>query len=143
MMKEQPRFVGEIMSKDVVTLEEDATLENLDESMRTLRFRHMPVVDGKRLIGLISQRDVLRVSASTLLPAGHKQTEFLTKKFAVRDVMTRDVQTVRAETPLGDAARLMLRGKVGCLPVIDAENKLVGILTEADFVKLSAALFPK
>jgi CBS domain-containing protein len=57
--------------------------------------------------------------------------------------MTRDVQTVRAETPLGDAARLMLRGKVGCLPVIDAENKLVGILTEADFVKLSAALFPK
>jgi CBS domain-containing membrane protein len=57
--------------------------------------------------------------------------------------MTRDVQTVRAETPLGNAAQLMLRGKVGCLPVIDADNKLVGILTEADFVKLSAALLPK
>jgi len=143
MKNEQPRFVGEIMTRDVVTLEEDATLENVDESMRALRFRHIPVVDGKRLIGLISQRDVLRASASTLLPAGHQQTEFLTKKFAVRDVMTRDVQTVRAETPLGNAAQSMLRGKVGCLPVIDADNKLVGILTEADFVKLSAALLPK
>jgi CBS domain-containing protein len=143
MINEQPRFVGELMSRDVVTVEEDATLENLDESMRTLRFRHMPVVDGKRLIGLISQRDVLRVSASTLLPAGRKQTEFLTKKFAVRDIMTRDVQTVRAEMPLRDAAQLMLQGKVGCLPVIDAENNLVGIITEADFVKLNAAQLPK
>jgi len=143
MMNEQPRFVGEIMSRDVVTLEEDATLENLDESMRTLRFRHIPVVDGKRLIGLISQRDVVRTSASTLLPGGRQQTEFLTRKFAVRDIMTRDVQTVHGETPLRDAALLMLRGKLGCLPVLDAENDLIGILTEADFVKLSAALLTK
>jgi CBS domain-containing membrane protein len=50
---------------------------------------------------------------------------------------------VRAETPLGNAAQSILRGKVGCLPVIDADNKLVGILTEADFVKLSATLLPK
>jgi CBS domain-containing membrane protein len=57
--------------------------------------------------------------------------------------MTRDVQTVHGETPLRDAALLMLRGKLGCLPVLDAENDLIGILTEADFVKLSAALLTK
>jgi CBS domain-containing membrane protein len=133
-------FAHEIMSKDVVTLEEAETLEFVEESMRALRFRHMPVVDRGRLVGLISHRDVLRVSASSLLPESQQQTKYFAKKFLVRDVMTRNVATVHPDTPLLEVASLMQKGKLGCVPVVEGENTLVGIITEADFVDLCARL---
>lgn len=139
-MHDTPRFASDIMSKDVVTLEESETLEFVEESMRTLRFRHMPVMDRGRLVGLISHRDVLRVSASSLLSNGEQQTHYLAKKFFVRDVMTRQVATVNRDTPLLEVATRLRKGKLGCLPVVDAENTLVGIITEADFVDLCMRL---
>jgi CBS domain-containing membrane protein len=139
-MQDTARFAADIMSKDVVTLEEAETLEFVEESMRALRFRHMPVMDRGRLVGLISHRDVLRVSASSLLPEGQQQTRYLAKKFLVRDVMTRDVATVKPDTPLLEVASRMRKGKLGCVPVVDGENTLVGIITEADFVDLCVRL---
>lgn len=142
-MKDVPRLARDIMKKDVVTLEERESLENLEEAMRAMRFRHMPVVDGKRLIGLITQRDLLRVSASTLLPARREQHELLTKRFTVGEIMMRDVQTVGPDTPLAEVARTMRRSKVGCLPVVDRDNTLAGIITEADFVELCESLLAR
>jgi CBS domain-containing membrane protein len=139
-MHDTPKFAADIMSKEVVTLEESETLEFVEESMRVLRFRHMPVMDQGRLVGLISHRDVLRISASTLLPEGPRQTQYLAKKFLVRDVMTRNVATVHPDTPLLEVAARMRKGKLGCLPVVEGENTLVGIVTEADFVDLSMRL---
>jgi len=139
-MHDTPRFAADIMSKDVVTLEESESLEFVEESMRALRFRHMPIVDRGRLVGLISHRDVLRVSASSLLPEAEQQTRYLTKKFFVRDVMTRNVATAHPDTPLLEVATLMRKAKLGCVPVVDGENVLVGIITEADFVNLSVRL---
>ena len=142
-MNHWPKFAAEIMTSEVVTLEENDNLTFLDESMHALRFRHLPVVDGKRLIGLVTQRDVMRVSASSLLPASRQQTALLTRKFLVRDVMARNVQTVRPDTPLAEVAKLLWQKKVGCLPVVEGENTLVGIITEADFVRLFAQFFQK
>jgi CBS domain-containing membrane protein len=139
-MHPTPRFAADIMSKDVVTLQESESLEFVEESMRALRFRHMPVVDRGRLVGLLSHRDVLRVSASSLLPRGQEQTRYLSKTFLVRDVMTRNVATAHTDTPLLEVASLMRKGKLGCVPVVDAENKLIGIITEADFVDLCVRL---
>ena len=142
-MKDLPRLARDIMKKDVVTLEERESLENLEEAMRAMRFRHIPVVDGKRLIGLITQRDLLRVSASTLLPARREQHELLTKRFTVGDIMMRDVKTVGPDTPLAEVTRTMRRNKLGCLPVVDGDNTLVGIITEADFVELCEHLLTR
>jgi CBS domain-containing membrane protein len=139
-MYDSPKFASDIMTKDVVSLEESETLEFVEESMRALRFRHMPVMDRGRLVGLISHRDVLRFSASSLLPNATEQTHYLAKKFLVRDVMTRNVATVNPDTPLLEVASRMKKGKLGCLPVVDSENSLVGIITEADFVDLCMRL---
>jgi CBS domain-containing protein len=135
-----PRFAADLMTKDVVSLEESETLQFVEQSMRALRFRHMPVVDRGRLVGLISHRDVLRYSASSLLPHAKEQTHYLATKFLVRDVMTRDVATVAPDTPLLEVASRMQNGKLGCLPVVNGENALVGIITEADFVALCMRL---
>lgn len=136
-MNSQPRVAADIMSRDLVTLEETQNLRFLPEVMKVFRFRHMPVVDGKRLVGLVTERDVLRVSASSLLPTAREQTDYLARSFVVRDMMTRQVHCVHPDTPLADVASVMRRQKIGCVPVVEGENTLVGIITEADFVTLS------
>ena len=65
------------MSRDLVTLEETQNLKFLPEVMKVFRFRHMPVVDGNRLIGLVTERDVLRASASSLLPKSAEQADYI------------------------------------------------------------------
>ena len=124
------------MNRDLVTLEETQSLMFLPEVMKLFRFRHMPVLDEKRLVGLVTERDILRVSASSLLPTAREQTDYLAKKFVVRDMMTRNVQTVNPDTPLTEVAHRMRKNKLGCMPVVEGENTLVGIITEADFVTL-------
>jgi CBS domain-containing protein len=136
MLPELPATVAEIMTREVITVEESDTLLNLLESMRALRFRHLPVTAGERLIGLLSERDLLRVSTSNLRPRGATPTRELQALFRVRDIMVRDVVSVRPETSLAAAGKLMLDKRLGCLPVVDAENVLCGILTSSDFLKL-------
>ena len=135
-----PESVGEVMSRDVVTLSEGQDLRHLEEVMRVCRFRHMPVTDEDRLVGLLSHRDILRISSSSLLPRQREQNDLLAGAFRVRDVMVRNPRSVNPETPLTEAAHLMQREKLGCLPVVDEKNRLVGILTEADFVRLALEL---
>lgn len=134
MSHQLPSAVSEMMTTDVVSVEESDHLSNLLESLQTLRFRHLPVTDANRLIGLLTERDLLRLSTSNLLPHRMKQDHTLFERFRVRDVMQRDVVTVTPETPVRDAGKLLLDQKLGCLPVVNAANELVGILTTSDFV---------
>lgn len=133
-------MVAEIMTRDVATLDESDNLLNLLETMKALRFRHMPVTDASRLVGLLTERDVLRFSSSSLLPNRAESDRLLQRRYFVRDVMQRDVVTATPEMPLRQAARLMLKHRIDCLPVVDADNVLIGIVTSSDFVELTAEL---
>jgi CBS domain-containing membrane protein len=108
--------------------------------LKTLRFRHLPVTDEDRLIGLVTERDLLACSTSDLLPHRESADRFLLERFRVHDVMVRNVVTVSPQTSLHAAGKLLLEQRFGCLPVVDEENKLVGILTSSDFVKLCVSL---
>ena len=129
--------VRDLMTTDLVTLDADESLLLPDDVMRLGRIRHLPVVAGKKLVGLVSHRDMLRASVSSL--AGLSRDDELTLKRAipVREVMRRDLLTVGPDDPALVACKLMLERKLGCLPVVDEERNLVGILTEADFVDLA------
>ena len=136
-MQSYPRLVRDIMTRSVVTLSEENNVELADQGMKDYRFRHLPVVDGDRLVGLVTDRDVLRASVSTL-DEQHAQRDHAVKRyFFVREIMTTDVLSARPDMLLLDAARLMKDKKLGCLPVVDDRGRLVGIVTECDFVKLS------
>ena len=139
MRPTKPPTVGEYMTRDVVTLDENDSLENLLKTFESLRFRHLPVIDDGRLVGLISERELLRASASSLLPHKAEQDRFLTERFGVRDIMTRDVASVSADRTMREAGELMLRARYGCVPVVDAGNVLVGILTASDFIRAAIA----
>ena len=138
-----PIYARDLMTTDVVSLEGSQRLDHLEDSMQALRFRHMPVVDGRKLIGLVSERDLLRVRASSLLPHKRKQDHFIAEHFCVADVMTRDVVTVTPDAALADVAALMRKRRLGCVPVVEPDGTLAGIITEADFVQLAQTSLPR
>jgi CBS domain-containing protein len=131
------RRVSEIMREEVVTLTPKETLDLTQDVMNLGRVRHMPVLDGDRLVGLVSRHDLLEASMSRALDfdAGARRT-FL-RSVEVAEVMAKELITVDPDTTLGEAARLIVSRKIGCLPVVDPEGRLLGLVTETDLLSVA------
>jgi CBS domain-containing protein len=127
--------VSRIMRSEFASLRADDRLDFVEQVMKLGRVRHLPVLDAAGcLVGIVSQRDLLRASLTSVLerPVGERRT-FL-RSVDVAEVMTREVQTVSPETPLGVAASRMVGRKIGCLPVVREDGMPVGLLTETDLL---------
>lgn len=129
------KTVSEVMRRDFVSLEAHDKLDFADQVMRLGRIRHLPVLSGGRLVGIVSSRDLLAASLSRVLHFARNQQASFLSMVEVAEVMTREVRSVPPETSLSEAARLMLRHKIGCLVVTDAEGTAVGLLTETDLLR--------
>jgi len=128
--------VSDLMTREVVTLDANEALGVADDVMGLARIRHMPVLDeDESVIGLVSQRDLFRGALARALGYGEHAQKKLLGMMRVKEVMTTEVVTVPPETTLVEAAKLMTGRKIGCLVVVE-DAKLVGILTESDFVRL-------
>ncbi len=124
--------VGALMSPEPMTVAPDTPVGEVWRTMTERRFRHMPVVeDGGGLVGIVTQRDLI-VAAQ-----GSEQRIDLNDNRPVSELMNRQVDRVRPECCAAEAARHMLRTKRSCLPVVDETGAVVGILTEADYMRLS------
>jgi len=130
-------LVQEIMQSEVVTLSAGDTLDLVDTIMRLGRIRHMPVVSGKRVVGVISQRDLFLAGVSSALHFREKAEREWLAKIRVGEVMTQPVHTTTATTPVREAVDSMLGRRIGCLPVVDGDE-LVGLLSETDCLRLLA-----
>jgi len=130
-------LVRDLMSRDVVTLDANESLLLADDVMRLGRIRHLPVVEDGRLVGLVTHRDLLRASVSSLAGLSRSEEATIKRAIPVREVMSRDPLTIAPDRPALEACRILLDRKLGCLPVVDAGGRLVGIVTEADFVSLA------
>jgi CBS domain-containing protein len=108
--------------------------------MDAARLRHLPVVSRKNpghVEGLVTHRDVLRVAGRAFVEREESRRRML-QQLAVGEIMRRKLHTARPGEPAAAAARRMLDKKIGCLPVVDDDGTLVGIVTEADFVEFAA-----
>ena len=135
--------VGELMTREVVTLATDDDLGVAGEIMRLGHLRHLPVVDdGGRLVGLLTHRDLLRALADALAPFGREENRWFGAGRVARTLpaaayMTRDLRVVSPEAPAAEAAIIMRDGKYGCVPVVDRAGRVAGIVTEADYLGLA------
>jgi len=119
--------VSDVMSRDLVTAEDSERLSQADADMRLADIRHLPVVDNEgELCGILSDRDVYKALANNSRGS-----------VLVSDVMTRDLLTLREDQPIHAATELMLYHKIGAAPILDSEDKLVGIVTETDVLRIA------
>ena len=132
--------VRDLMSTDLVTLTEDETLAHAQRCMARGRIRHLPVVRNGRLVGLLTHRDLLAASFSIFAEVDHGEQRRIFGTVPVVEAMHRDVVTVQPDLSVREAARILLKNKYGCLPVVTESGELVGILTEADFLHLTVRL---
>jgi CBS domain-containing protein len=126
--------VKDLMATNVSTLGRNDTLDLADNVMILDRIRHLPVLDEKRVVGVVSQRDLFRSALAVALGYGERAQATLLKTLTVKEVMSEPAITISAEAPIKEAARLMIERKIGCLPVIE-RGRLVGILTETDILR--------
>lgn len=131
-------LVAEIMSHPVVTIGPEENLLDVATDMSRHHLRHLPVAEGDELLGLLSHRDLLRYSTSQLDPSplGADRDEANKRNTLVREVMTTPVEVVRPNDSVAHAVRKLLVGRFGCLPVVDRDGRLVGIVSEVDLLRL-------
>ncbi len=143
LTEQRPRkdgfLVGQRMTADPVTVAPDWTLSEARALLDLHQIRHLPVVDGHTLVGMLTDTDVRRAS----LPAGSEGpdqgTEVLLSLIRVRDAMTRDVVTISPSARICEASGVLLSRKLGGLPVVEG-GRLVGILTVIDALEALVAL---
>jgi acetoin utilization protein AcuB len=129
-------LVGERMSHPVITIHPKMPMPEALKLMRRERVRRFPVVDKRgRLVGIVSDKDLLDASPSDATSLSIYEVNYLLGKLMVKEIMTRDVITITEDTPLEEAARIMADNKIGGLPVI-RDKEVVGIITETDLFKV-------
>jgi len=131
--------VADIMSREVVTLTEDDTLADARTCMERGRVRHLPVLRDGKLVGLVTHRDMLAASFSVFSQVSEQEERRVLAQVPVAELM-HDVVTATPEMSVREAARVLLDNRFGCLPVVDRNGTLVGIVTEADFLRLAVRM---
>jgi len=135
--------VKDIMTSEVFVLYATQTLELVRSLMRIKHVRHVPIVDADNtFVGLMTHRDLLAQTISHLAEVDESEQEYLDSHIHIMNIMKTDVVTADPEMTVCSAISLLLNHKYGCLPVV-SDGKLVGIVTEADFLNLTLELLRK
>ncbi len=135
--------VKDIMTTEVFVLHATQTLELVRSLMRIKHVRHVPIVDeDNTFVGLMTHRDLLAQTISHLAEVDEDEQEYLDRHIHIVKTMKTDVLTADPEMDVCSAISLLLDHRYGCLPVVSA-GKLVGIVTEADFLNLTLELLRK
>ena len=131
MKKNEP--ISSIMSKDVVTLNLNDSLYSAEKRMKVNHIRHMPVVDGEELIGLISLSDLQRVSFIDAYSKEGTEDTPVYNMLSIRDLMIKNPLTASPKTTILEVSKLLASKEFHSLPVVD-DGKLVGIITTTDLL---------
>ena len=127
-------LVREIMMSAPVTLKPEDSLDLANDVISLGRIRHIPVVEDGRLVGLLSERDLLGAAATQIFGLKQKRKSALLRSVLIKDVMKKKVFTVGPETPIKETAHLMADKRIGCVPVVSA-GALVGLVTTTDILR--------
>jgi acetoin utilization protein AcuB len=131
--------VRDIMVEKLVTVSADDSLSTVQDIMTLGGVRHIPVVRAGKLVGVVSQRDLLRASLSNLTSFGSDERRAFLQAVEIRRVMSTPPIVIEADATAERAALVMAERKIGCLPVMQGES-LVGILTETDLLRYFAGV---
>jgi acetoin utilization protein AcuB len=130
-------LVRDIMTRKVITVDPDTPMLDARQRMAEARIRHLVVIENARVVGIVTDRDIRLNLPSPATSLSVWEMNFLLAKLTVRGVMSHSVIMIGSNRPAAEAARIMVDGKIGALPVVD-DGGLAGIVTESDFVRAAA-----
>jgi acetoin utilization protein AcuB len=128
-------LVGERMSHPIISIAPDMPVHDALDMFKRERIRRAPVVKEGKLVGIVSDKDLLNASPSPASSLSIWEMNYLLSKITVSEVMTKKVRTVAEDTPIEEAARIMADNKIGGLPFL-RDGHVVGIITETDLFKI-------
>lgn len=135
------KLVSDLMTRELLTLKPSDSLQDAERIMGQQQIRHIPVInDDGSIAGLLSQKEFLSQAFRITDKFGAHNLQNYLAKTLLSQCMNPTPNTVPADMPLAEAGRLLREARLGCLLVSDAHNKLAGILTSRDFVKLALVL---
>lgn len=129
-------MVREWMTPDPVVIRPDTTLPVAHRLMMDHSIRRLPVVDGGRLVGMVTLGDVRGAEPSGATSLSIWEVNYLVSRLRVEEIMTPRPFTISEDATLGEAAQMMLKFKISGLPVVDEEGIVAGIITESDIFRM-------
>jgi CBS domain-containing protein len=137
--------VADIMTRNVITINQLNTMKNAHDLSKSKGIRHLPIVSQGtgELIGIVTQKEMIAKVIGILAEFGQERLCEQEMKTLAIDIADRDFATVYEHQDVREVAAFFLEHKHGCLPCLDKNDKLVGILSSSDFVKLSIKLLEK
>ena len=127
-------FVGDRMSRPVITVSPDDSAIDVRAMFNKEHIRRAPVINKGKLVGLVTETDLINASPSKATSLSIWEMHYLVSKIKVKDVMSKKVITVDADTPIEEAARKMADNKIGGMPVM-TNGRVTGVITETDLFK--------
>jgi len=128
-------FVGERMSHPVIAVSPEVPIHDALVMFKKEHIRRAPVIKDGKLVGIVSERDLLNASPSPVTSLSVWEMNYLISKVTVKQVMSKKVKTIDIDTPIEEAARIMADSKIGGMPVVRS-GKVVGMITETDLFKI-------
>lgn len=134
------KTIADLMTSNVLSIELENTMMEVHQMMKDHNIRHIPVLDNGCFFGMVTQKSVLAKTMYLLDKYGVNALQRREKQVPVSELVDKDVVFANETMPLTEAARFFLNNRHGCLPIVDDNNQLQGIVTSSDFVRLSLTL---
>jgi acetoin utilization protein AcuB len=126
--------IRDVMTKNPVTIDSETLVLDAQKVMKENNIRRLPIVDKGKLVGIITQHDLLEASPSPATSLSIHELNYLLAKMKVKEIMKKNPATITPDTPFEEALKIGQEKKIGSFPVVD-NGKLVGIVTESDIVR--------
>ena len=135
------KTVADLMTKKVVSFFEEQSLPLAHELMKLRKMRHIPVIDEeRRVVGVVTHRDIMGAQSQAFSLMHDRASTSFEPTIAIQKIMSRDVWTVNQSASAYDAGKLLLDHTFSCLPVVDDGHRLVGIVTDRDYLKFALSI---
>jgi acetoin utilization protein AcuB len=129
-------LVGNWMTKDVISVDVNDSMQDAARLIRGHKIRRLPVMEKGRLVGIVTDRDLKRASASDVTTLEIHELLFLISEIKISDIMTKDPITIPLDYTIDEAAQILLEHKLSGAPVVDDEGQVAGVITQTDIFRV-------
>ena len=133
--------IGQILTREIITVHIAQNVSDVRKIFAENGFHHVPVVSGKKLIGIVSASDILGISVEGVGSDERSMDAYIDHQFSIEGLMKKDLKTLSTKSTIADAAEILSDGKFHAVPVVDENDDLVGLVTSTDLIRFLRDLF--